>query len=204
VCLEHLKKERAMTTSAADQATNRDWLKTYYYLRFAISTAWVVLAFALGRTVPTLAAVMLVAYPAWDAVANYLDAGRSGGLVRNKSQMLNVIVSIVAAVAVASTLGRGIHDVLKVFGIWASLSGLFQLGTGVRRWKTYGAQWAMILSGAQSALAGLFMLKQAAGAEAVGIASIAPYAAFGAFYFLVSAVSMTVSDARRSAKAVAA
>jgi uncharacterized membrane protein HdeD (DUF308 family) len=90
------------------------------------------------------------------------------------------------------------------FGIWASLSGLFQLVTGVRRWKSYGAQWAMILSGAQSGLAGVFMLKQAAGAELVGIANIAPYAAFGAFYFLVSAVSLTVNDARRRSKTVAA
>jgi uncharacterized membrane protein HdeD (DUF308 family) len=95
------------------------------------------------------------------------------------------------------------HDVLKVFGIWASLSGLFQLITGVTRWKSYGAQWAMILSGAQSVLAGVFMLKQASGPQPVGITDIAPYAAFGAFYFLVSAVSLTISDARRRAKAFA-
>jgi uncharacterized membrane protein HdeD (DUF308 family) len=194
-----------MTTSTAVQGANKDWLKTYYYLRFAVSMVWVVLAFMLGQNVASLAAVMLVAYPAWDAIANYLDASRSGGLAKNKSQMLNFVVSIVTAVAVAATVGHGMHGVLKVFGIWASLAGLFQLVTGVRRWKSYGAQWAMILSGAQSGLAGIFMLKQAAGADAVGIANIAPYAAFGAFYFLVSAVSLTVSDARRRrSKAIAA
>ncbi|UAK23765.1 DUF308 domain-containing protein [Sphingomonas nostoxanthinifaciens] len=193
-----------MTTSAKAQGPNNDWLKTYYFLRFAVSTIWVALAFTVGKTMPPLAAVMLVAYPAWDAIANYLDSSRSGGLGRNKSQMLNFVVSIVTAVAVASTLGHGMHDVLKVFGIWASLSGLLQLATGVKRWKSYGAQWAMILSGAQSVLAGVFMLKQASGAEAVGIANIAPYAAFGAFYFLVSAVSLTVSDARRRSKTAVA
>lgn len=192
-----------MNTNLDTQRAGQSWLKSYYFLRFGVSTAWVIVAFTLARTAPTLAAIMLIAYPAWDAIANYVDASRSGGLGRNKSQMLNFVVSIVTAVAVASTLSHGMHDVLKVFGIWASLSGLLQLITGVRRWKSYGAQWAMILSGAQSVLAGVFMLKQAAGTDAVGIANIAPYAAFGAFYFLVSAVSLTVSDARRRSKAAA-
>ena len=181
--------------------SNRNWLKTYYFLRFAVSTAWVVLAFAVARNVPAVAAVMLVAYPAWDAIANYWDASRSGGFARNNSQMLNFAVSIVTAAAVAAMLGQGMHAVLQVFGVWAALAGLFQLVTGVRRWKSYGAQWAMILSGAQSVLAGAHMLKEAAGAAPVGIANIAPYAAFGAFYFLVSAIWLTVSDARRSRKA---
>lgn len=193
-----------MTISIETRGPNRAWLGTYYYLRFAASAAWVALAVTLGRNVPPLAAALLVAYPAWDALANYLDASRSGGVARNKSQMLNVVVSGMTAIAVAVTLGQGMHAVLKLFGVWASLAGLLQLVTGVRRWKAHGAQWAMILSGAQSGLAGVFMLKQAAGAEAVGIASIAPYAAFGAFYFLVSAVSLIVGEARRRSKATAA
>jgi hypothetical protein len=197
-------KDFTMTTSTETEGPNRGWLKTYYYLRFAISAIWVALAFTLGKTMPTLAAVMLVAYPAWDAIANYLDASRSGGLARNKSQMLNFVASIVTAAAVASTLGHGMHAVLQVFGVWAVLSGLFQLVTGVRRWTSYGAQWAMILSGAQSILAGVFMLHQAAGITTASIADIAPYAAFGAFYFLVSAVSLTISDDRRRGQGLAA
>ena len=193
-----------MTASIETLGSNRDWLKTYYYLRFGVSTIWVALAFTVANSVMPLAAVMLVAYPAWDAIANYLDASRSGGLGKNKSQMLNVIVSVVTAIAVALTLGHGMHAVLQIFGVWAALSGLFQLVTGVRRWKSYGAQWAMILSGAQSGLAAAFMLHKAAGIAPVGIADIAPYAAFGAFYFLVSAVSLTISDARRRSKVIAA
>jgi len=192
-----------MTNALETQGASPAWLKTYYYLRFAFSIVWVVLAFSVARSVPALAAVMLVAYPAWDAFANYLDASRSGGLARNKSQMLNFVISIVTAVAVASTLPHGMHAVLQIFGVWAVLSGLFQLVTGVRRWKSYGAQWAMILSGAQSGLAGVHMLFKAAGAAPVSIADIAPYAAFGAFYFLVSAISLTIGQARREAKALA-
>lgn len=191
-----------MKTITNVKSPDRDWLRTYYYLRFVVSAIWVALAFTVAKAMPPLAAVMLVAYPAWDALANYLDANRSGGLTKNKSQMLNVVVSVVTAVAVAATLPQGMHAVLQIFGVWAILSGLFQLVTGVRRWKSYGAQWAMILSGAQSGLAGAHMLSKAAGAAPVSIADIAPYASFGAFYFLVSAVSLTISDVRQRARAV--
>jgi uncharacterized membrane protein HdeD (DUF308 family) len=180
--------------------SSSNWLKSYYFTRFAFSAAWVAVAFTIAKSAPLLAAVMLVAYPAWDAIANFADASRSGGLAHNKSQLLNFIVSILTAIAVASALGQSMNAVLQVFGVWAALAGLFQLVTGVRRWKSYGAQWAMILSGAQSILAGGFMLKMAGGPQPVGIANIAPYAAFGAFYFLVSAIWLTVSDARRSSK----
>jgi uncharacterized membrane protein HdeD (DUF308 family) len=193
-----------MKTIIDAKSPDQDWLKTYYYLRFAVSALWVALAFTVAKAVSPLAAVMLVAYPAWDALANYLDASRSGGLARNKTQMLNFVVSVVTAIAVAATLPYGMHAVLKIFGVWAVLSGLLQLLTGVRRWKSYGAQWAMILSGAQSGLAGAYMLSKAVSMAPVSIADIAPYAAFGAFYFLISAVSLTISGARRRAKSIAA
>jgi uncharacterized membrane protein HdeD (DUF308 family) len=140
---------------------------------------------------------MLVAYPAWDAIANFIDAQRSGGLRRNKSQLLNFIFSILTAIAVAVALRSSLNSVLVVFGVWAGFSGIFQLATAVGRWKSFGAQWAMILSGAQSALAGVFMIFMAYGPDPVGIANIAPYAAFGAFYFAVSAIWLTISDARK-------
>lgn len=180
----------------AQKAAAAAWLKRYYFIRFAFSAAWVAIAFTLAKTMPVLSAALLVGYPAWDAIANYIDAQRTGGLGRNKSQFLNFVVSVVTTAAVALALGKDMASVIFIFGIWAILSGLFQLITGVGRWKSYGAQWAMILSGAQSVLAGGFMVKLASGAEMLGITTIAPYAAFGAFYFLGSAIWLTVSDAR--------
>lgn len=179
------------------------WLKSYYFLRFAISAGWVAVAFTVAKNSPPLAAVMLVAYPAWDALANCIDAQRTGGLGRNKSQLLNFVVSIVATIAVAIALGHSMNAVLAVYGVWAVVSGVFQLLTAVRRWKTNGAQWAMILSGAQSALAGLFFVRMAGGTEAIGIVNVAPYAAFGAFYFLVSAMWLSASDALRKSPQIA-
>ena len=193
-----------MKTITDAKSPDQDWLKTYYYLRFAVSAIWVALAFTVAKAMPPLAGVMLVVYPAWDALANYIDASRSGGLASNKSQMLNLVVSVVTAIAVAATLPYGMHAVLQIFGVWAVLSGLLQLLTGLRRWKSYGAQWAMILSGAQSGLAGAYMLSKAVGTAPVSIADIAPYAAFGAFYFLISAVSLSISGVRRRSKSVAA
>ncbi|WP_192256051.1 DUF308 domain-containing protein [Mesorhizobium silamurunense] len=183
--------------------SSNGWLKSYYYMRFAVSAAWVAVAVTVAKSIPPLAAVMLVAYPVWDALANYVDAQRTGGLGRNKSQLLNFVVSIVATIAVAIALGHSMNAVLSVYGVWAVVSGMLQLLTAVRRWKTNGAQWAMILSGAQSALAGLFFVRMAGGTEAIGIVNVAPYAAFGAFYFLVSAVWLSVSDALRKSPQVA-
>jgi uncharacterized membrane protein HdeD (DUF308 family) len=179
------------------QSTSQ-WLKAYYFTRFAFSTAWVLVTLSIAKSTPLLAAIMLVGYPAWDAIANFVDAQRSGGITRNVSQLLNFIVSIITVIAVAIALSDSMASVLLVFGIWAVFAGIFQLATAVGRWKSCGAQWAMILSGAQSALAGIFMVKIAYGPTLVGIADIAPYVAFGAFYFLVSAIWLTVSEARAS------
>ncbi|AWT57506.1 DUF308 domain-containing protein [Mycolicibacterium smegmatis] len=177
--------------------TDDQWLQTYYLLRAAVAGVWVAAAFIVGTQVSTVAAVLLLIYPAWDAVANYIDAQRTGGLTQNPTQSLNVAVSLLTTVAVAIGLAMSMNAVLGVFGVWASLSGIFQLATGVRRWKGHGAQWAMILSGAQSALVGVTFLKQANAPEVPGIADIAPYAAFGALYFLISAVWLLVAEARR-------
>lgn len=187
-------------TKSAFDPSSSSWLKGYYFTRFVFSTVWVAAAFTVAKSHPLLAAILLVAYPAWDAVANYVDARRSGGLSVNKSQMLNFVVSILTGLAVAVALGRSLYAVVGVFGVWAFFAGLFQLVTAVRRWKSVGAQWAMILSGAQSMLAGVFMLTRANGTVPVGIADIAPYAAFGAFYFLVSSLWLVVGDARRTGK----
>ena len=177
--------------------TDDQWLQTYYLLRAAVAGLWVAAAFIVGTQVSAVAAALLLIYPAWDALANFIDAQRAGGLTRNPTQTLNAAVSLLTMVAVAIGLAVSMNAVLGVFGVWASLSGLFQLATGVRRWKGHGAQWAMILSGAQSALVGVTFLKQANAPEVPGIADIAPYAAFGALYFLISAVWLLVTEARR-------
>lgn len=179
-----------------DQAANESWLRTYYFSRAAVSVAWVLAAFSLAAHRPGAAAILLVFYPLWDALANYVDGQRSGGIARNRTQLFNVVVSLVVGAAVGMAL-PDMHRVLAVFGVWAILSGLLQLGTALRRWKLYGAQWSMVLSGAQSALAGAVFIFQAQTPAVPSIATIAGYAGFGAFYFLLSAISLSVAAWRR-------
>ena len=166
--------------------SSSSWLRTLYFTRAGFSLIWVALAFTVGTTSPMVGSVLLVLYPAWDALANALDAKQSGGAVRNPLQTLNAVVSAITTAAMAIAVGRGMSAVFVVFGAWAVLSGLLQLGTAVRRWRLFGAQWAMALSGAQSALAGAFFVKQAAG-PAPMLQNLAGYAAVGALYFLISA-----------------
>jgi hypothetical protein len=165
-------------------------LRNYYSVRAIVSAGWVAAAFSIGRTSPLAAAILLVAYPAWDAIANLIDAARNGGLARNRTQAINATVSALAAAMISVEI-EDMYAVLAVFGAWATLAGLLQLATGLRRWRSYGAQWSMILSGAQSALAGGFFIAQARGSAMPSIADVAPYAGFGAFYFLVSALWLT-------------
>ena len=191
-----------MTTSdlanagAQEKATGN--LAHYYLVRAIVAAVWVVTAIAIGRSNATAAALLLVSYPAWDALANWFDAHGSGGLRTNPTHAFNIAVSLVAAIAVAVALQLSMNVVLAVFGIWATAAGLAQLITGVRRWRTVGAQWAMILSGAQSMLAGVFFVTQAGLAKIPTIVDVAPYAAFGAFYFLVSAVLLIFTNRRRA------
>jgi hypothetical protein len=180
-----------------DHTTQERWLTRYYFTRAAVAIAWVVAAATLGHDSVTFGAILLVLYPAWDALANLIDSARSGGLGQNRTQAVNVAASAAVAAAVAIAL-PDMHRVLAIFGTWAILSGLLQLGTGVRRWKAVGAQWAMVLSGAQSALAGGFFIYQAQLPATPSVATVAGYAGFGAFYFLVSAIALTVRSRRRA------
>jgi uncharacterized membrane protein HdeD (DUF308 family) len=185
-----------MTTESTPVTDGDRWLRRYYAVRAAFSIIWTAAAFTVGQHSATAAAVLLVAYPAWDAVANYVDANRSGGLVRNRTQTVNLVVSTLTTVAVVVALCLGMDWVLGVFGVWAMLSGVLQLATAVRRWKSHGAQWAMILSGGQSAVAGAFFVLQAGTAMPSAIGTAAGYAAMGALYFALSAGWLTAKRLR--------
>lgn len=172
-------------------ATPSAWLKRYYGTRALFSAVWVALAFTIGRAQPAVGIALLVVYPLWDCVANYVDAARNGGLRANPSQAVNVLVSAIVTVAIALTVGRDLHAAIGVIGLWAGLSGLLQLATGIRRWRSASGQWPQILSGAQSSLAAAHMIMVATSPSfVVSVADIGLYAAFGAFYFAVSAAML--------------
>jgi uncharacterized membrane protein HdeD (DUF308 family) len=188
------RKEIVMNTATEIMGANKGWLKSYYAVRALFSAFWVGLAFTVGKSQPAAGIALVVAYPTWDGLANYFDAKRSGGLRSNPTQLINLIVSAVVTLAVAVAVTRDFHAVVGVIGLWAVFAGILQLSTAVRRWRSASAQWPMILSGAQSSLAGAFFIKRAADASlSLSVADIAPYAAFGAIYFAISAVALVLS-----------
>jgi uncharacterized membrane protein HdeD (DUF308 family) len=192
-------KGASMATHLSDTTRLQDerWLKHYYFTRAAFSVVWVALAFAIGQHAVAIGAALLIVYPVWDALANYVDMSRSGGMRKNLTQALNVFASAAIAIAVIVVLSVNTSLVLDVFGVWAVLSGLLQLATAVRRWTRFGAQWAMILSGGQSALAGAFFIAQAHASVPPAILKVAGYAGVGAIYFLVSALWLSAGQLRR-------
>ena len=119
------------------RADREQWLKLYYFIRAAFSVAWVVAAFAVGSSSAAIAGALLVLYPAWDAAANLVDALRSGGLAQNRTQALNVLVSLVTTVAVLVALQMSMNGVLGVFGAWAILS-VYKSLDGGKTWKNVG------------------------------------------------------------------
>jgi uncharacterized membrane protein HdeD (DUF308 family) len=175
--------------------TSMNLLRNFYFLRAGAAFVWVALAFLWAAAPAPVVGVLLVLYPAWDAAANVIDARRSGGLQANPGQKFNALTSIVTAacMAVAFVL-RGNAGGVLVFGVWAFLAGLFQLAVGIRRRKL-GGQAFMMISGAQSALAGVVFAAKSFGA-APTIAQLAPYAAFGGLYFLLSALWLTFKRSR--------
>jgi hypothetical protein len=178
----------ALSQGASASESSPHWLKRYYAVRALFSAVWVASAFTIGKARPPLGIALFIAYPAWDCLANCIDAMRTGGFRANPSQTLNAVVSAIVTLAVAVTVGSDVHTAIGVIGVWAALSGILQLATGVRRWRSASAQWPQILSGAQSTLAGAhFLMKAVHPTLAVSVADVAPYAAFGALYFGISA-----------------
>ncbi len=185
------------------RAADTRWLTLYSFTRAAFSFAWVAAAIALGRHDAMIAAVLLCLYPAWDAAANYLDAIRSGGLKRNPTQAINVAVSALTTLLVIAAVQHSQSWVLAIFGAWAIGAGVLQLATAVRRWKSHSGQWASVLSGAQSALAGAFFIQQSFALSAPPIVTLAGYAGVGAAYFLISAIWLAVNASRSRARQAA-
>ena len=170
-------------------------LQKLYIIRAAFSVVWVTLVFLFAKTSMEIASVLLIIYPAWDVIGTFLDIRANHNSNSKTPQYTNAAISAVTTVAVGLALQKGIPEALMVFGAWAILTGLIQLVLGLRRRKLLGGQWPMILSGGQSMIAGISFIAMA-NDPAMGIASLAGYSAFGAFYYLLAAfrLSKTVSS----------
>lgn len=168
-------------------------LRSLYFIRAAFSVCWVTLVVLFAKSSAGIATLLLIVYPAWDVVGTLLDIRANRGSISKVPQYVNAVISIVTTVAVGIALRRGVPEALVVFGCWAILTGAIQLVLGLRRRKSMGGQWPMIISGGQSVAGGVSFIVLAHD-PTMGITSLAGYAAFGAFYYLLSAFRMTKTD----------
>jgi uncharacterized membrane protein HdeD (DUF308 family) len=111
-------------------------------------------------------------------------------------------MSGLVTVAVVVSLVLKLQIILVIFGVWAIVAGLLQLATAIRRRKSDRGQWVMMLSGAQSALAGGFFVAQQGSAAPV-VQTFGGYAAVGAVYFLISGLVILFRQSRAKAGALA-
>lgn len=184
-------------TSASDQATSAPSLRRLYIVRFVFAAIWAALLLSLGSDLKPATKILLFLYPAFDVAAAVFDAKTSRATRSVKGLSVNMAVSAAAAVGLVVAATSGTADVLRVWGAWAIASGLVQLVVALLR-RSMGGQWAMILSGGLSVLAGASFLANSAKTDP-SLKVLAGYAALGGIFFLVSALRLP-----RAAKTTAA
>ena len=170
-------------------------LRRLYFTRAAFSVTWVILVALFAKTSMGIASFLLIIYPAWDVAGTFFDIRANQGNTSKAPQYVNVVISSATTVAAGIALQKGVPEALIVFGAWAIATGLIQLILGIRRRKSLGGQWPMIISGGQSMIGGVSFILLAHD-PAKGITSLAGYAAFGAFYYLLAAFRLSRAVSR--------
>jgi uncharacterized membrane protein HdeD (DUF308 family) len=177
-----------VTTSTVAASTNAPALRRLYFVRFGFALVWAGLLFTSASKLGPVSVTLLVVYPLFDVAAALIDVRSSRAAKPALGLYVNIAISGLAGVGLAVAAASGIPAVLRVWGTWAVVSGLTQLIVGLSR-RALGGQWAMIISGAISTVAGTFFVLQAAQPNA-SLVNLAGYAALGGLFFLVSAVRL--------------
>ena len=182
-----------MTTAPAPTTTAVP-LRHLYYARSGFAVVWAALLVLTASSLDSLDPVravtvaLLVLYPLVDVAAAVVDLRSSRTARPSTGLSVNVVLSLLAAVGLAIAVGNDLPAVLRVWGAWAITAGVVQLVVAVSR-RRLGGQWAQVLSGGISVLAGGSFLAQAGGSSA-SLGSLAGYATLGGVFFLVSAVRL--------------
>ena len=167
-------------------------LRNLYFVRTAFQVVWAASVITTAIKQPRVAAILFLLYPLWDVACTMYDlntSSRSGSA--RTSQIINALLGVGAAIGIGLTVfNQPIYSV-AVFGVWAFGAGLLQLVLGlIRRKQIGGGQWPMILSGAQSMIAGAaFFLGGLY--DKRHIKDVGGYATFGAIYFLIGGILLT-------------
>jgi hypothetical protein len=167
-------------------------LRNLYFARTAFQMIWAASVITAAIKQPEVAAVLFLLYPLWDVACTVYDLNTSSksGSART-SQIINALLGVGAAIGIGVTVFHQPMYSVAVFGVWAFGAGLLQLILGlIRRKLLGGGQWAMILSGAQSMIAGVAYFLGGLW-DKRHIKDVGGYATFGAIYFLIGGILLT-------------
>lgn len=180
-----------MTETTAPAPTLGSALRRLYFIRFAFAIVWAGVLIATGAAQGPLLTVLVVIYPLVDAAAVAWQLRSEGkGASPRIAEVLNIVLSVAAAIGLGIASTTSVSAVLAVWGAWAILSGITQLVTALLR-RRAGGQIPLVVSGAISVLAGgsfLFSGLQG-GSGAVGIGG---YAVLGGIFFLIAAIRLSI------------
>ncbi|GGI38267.1 hypothetical protein GCM10010988_18140 [Cnuibacter physcomitrellae] len=166
-------------------------MRRLYVVRFGFAIVWAAVLIVTAPLGAPLLSALLVLYPLVDAGSvlwqlRTVDAA-SGPRI---PEWINVVVSVLVAIALGWTSVISVAAALAVWGTWAILSGATQLITAVLR-RRAGGQVALIVSGGISVFAGTaFLIQGLQGATT--IVGVGGYAILGGIFFLIAAIRLSV------------
>ena len=171
-----------------DTANGTTSLRNLYYVRFGFAIVWAGLITLVAATISPASVGLLLVYPLFDVAAAVIDVRTSGASRPRTPLYANIALSVATVIGLAAVASSGVPNVLRVWDAWAITAGAVQLVVAILRYRL-GGQWAMILSGAISTLAGTGFILQS-GAKNASFTNLAGYAALGGIFFLVSAIRL--------------
>ena len=106
---------------------------TVFPTLFAFALIWAALVAGTVSKLGPLSVTLLVLYPVFDVAAAVVDVRSAKNTKPFIGLYVNIAISLLAGVGLALAASSGIPGILRVWGIWASASGLIQLVVGLVR-----------------------------------------------------------------------
>jgi uncharacterized membrane protein HdeD (DUF308 family) len=172
-------------------------LRGLYFTRFGFAVVWALVLFLAASSLNPLLTTLVIIYPLVDAVAVLWQLRAEPSTRASRLfEWLNVVVSVLAAAALAVASFDSLGGVLTVWGVWAVISGVTQLIAATLR-RRDGGQVPLIISGALSVGAGISFIVMATH-DVATVSALATYAIPGGVFFLISAIRLSFLIRRAS------
>ena len=171
----------------------RSYLRRLYVIRAVLALLWAVAFSTVSSNLTAVSIGLLIIYPGIDIAASLYDVRTHRPSDAARLQLINSATSLLALIGIAIASADDSGAVLRVFGAWAIVSGVIQFTIAWRRRVKLGTQWAVLISGGLSALAGVVFVV-IAGSHDPKLSILSGYAGLGAILFAVAALQLRGSE----------